>query len=463
MIGSFFNLFTYLFIYLLILLNTFVTSNLLQTYSWGFNYFGQLGDGTNTNRFYPVPILQGLNVIQINSASCYYEAIGVCHSLAIVNGSVFAWGNNGVGQLGDGTTTQRNSPVMVTGGLTNVTQVSAGTAFSHALLNNGSVYSWGENNFGQLGISSTIFQTSSPVMISRGLPNVIQIVSGCAHSLALLANGSIFSWGANNVGQLGVGTTIPQTNSPVMVTGGLSNVIQIASGCGHSLALLANGSIFVWGQNQYGQLGIGTVFQTNSPVMVTGGLSNVIQISGGAYHSLALLENGNVYSWGWNRYGQLGDGTNSNRTSPVLISGISDVIQLGGGAYHSLALLENGRIYSWGGNEYGELGDGASNNSNLPLMVFGLSNVIQIGTGGFSCFAIASSRFVQITTLTPIPYQNDSNLSGGMIGLVLGGLILVLCILTVLIFLIRKRIIEFVKPRNAQYQKNLELEDLFEN
>ena len=329
---------------------------------WGDNGSGELGNATTDG-----PDICGSlgpcsqRPVAVNGlSSAVGLAAGAYHSLAVLsNGTVMAWGDNGYGQLGDGTTTRRDTPVAVSG-VSGAVAVAAGVVHSLALLSNGTVMAWGTNGNGELGDGTTT-QRDTPVPVS-GLSGVSAIAAASDHSLALLANGTVMAWG---------GTTSSLT--PVVVSG-LSGVTAIAAGSGHSLALLSNGTVMAWGANSSGQLGDGTTTLRDTPVPVSG-LSGVTAIAAGRYHSLALLSNGTVMAWGDNTHGQLGDGTTTQRDTPVAVSGLTGVTAIAAGIEHSVALLSNGTVMTWGANFYGQLGDGTIAEHDTPMAVPGLSGV----------------------------------------------------------------------------------------
>ena len=228
-------------------------------------------------------------------------------------GKPFAWGTNVTGELGDGTFNYRFTPSLVLN-LTNVVQVASGGYYSYpsehslALKSDGTVWAWGYNIYGQLGDGTTggPENKSVPVQVLN-LTGVVQVATGGIHSLAVKFDGTVWAWGWNGIGALGDGTTTDR-NTPVQVSG-ITGVVQVAGGGSHSLALKSDGTVWAWGSNQYGQLGDGSYpvsgAQSNTPVKVSG-LTGVVQIaSEGLYHSLALKSDGSVWAWGWNQYNQL--------------------------------------------------------------------------------------------------------------------------------------------------------------
>ena len=311
---------------------------------------------------------------------------GSQHSAALLaDGTVRTWGNNGYGQLGNGGTTNSNVPVTVSG-LSNVVTLAAPGFHTLALLNNGTVRAWGGNNFGQLGNGSNS-DSNVPVTVSN-LSNVVSVSGGVIHSIALLANGTVRTWGYNPFGQLGNGNNI-DSNVPVTVTG-LSDVVAVTGAFYGSMALLADGTVRTWGYN----LGDGSNTSSNVPVTVSG-LSNVAGIGMGSGHSLAVLTDGTVRTWGNNTYGQLGTGNNTNSTTPVTVGGLSGVISVAAGDYHSLALLTDGTVRTWGSNNNGQLGNGSIISSNVPVIVSGLANVNSISGGLFHSMALLADGTVR--------------------------------------------------------------------
>jgi len=333
---------------------------------WGRNSDGQLGDGTNLDSTIPVDVT-GLPANVTSLASGHYHTCAVLET-----GSVYCWGRNIDGQLGDGTTINRNSPVRVTGfgGGDTAVLVSAGSAHTCVLLSSGLVKCWGDNSSGQLG-NGTTTDSLTPVTVS-GLPaNISSISSGNMHNCVLGTSGGVKCWGRNSDGQLGDGTTATRT-TPVDVTGLSSSVSEISAKNNHSCALLTDGSMKCWGDNSTGQLGDGTGADRLIPVNVTGIGTGVQKIAAGNWHTCALTTSGSVKCWGLNTYGELGDGTNIDSNTPVSVTGLGGgVVSVAGGGWHTCAVMDTGRAKCWGYNLYGQLGDGSTVNSNIPVYVSG--------------------------------------------------------------------------------------------
>ena len=352
-------------------------------WAWGYNYFGQLGDGTKTNKTTAVQVsgLSGVTAI----------AGGYSHSLALKNdGTVWAWGRNESGQLGNGTITYKTTAVQVSG-LGEITAIASGNN-SLALKNDGTVWAWGYNYYGQLGDGTRTDKTMA-VQVS-GLSGVTAIAGGGSHSLALKNDGAVWAWGDNYYGQLGDGIQpyVPYIKTAVQVNG-LSGITAIARGYSHSLALKNDGTVWAWGSNYYGQLGDGTVVDRETVVQVSR-LSGITAIAGGGSHSLALKKDGTVWAWGNNENGQLGDGTVINKTTAVQVSGLSGITAIASGYSHSLALKNDGTVWAWGNNYNGQLGDGTTMYATTAVQVRGLSGITAIAGGGLHSLALKNDGTV---------------------------------------------------------------------
>jgi alpha-tubulin suppressor-like RCC1 family protein len=333
-------------------------------WAWGVNIHGNVGDGTTTNRSSPVSVVgRFTDWCQVSAGSCH--GIGVRK-----NGTAWSWGFNIVGQLGDGTTNNRSSPVSVVGGFTDWCQISAGLYHSLGVRQNGTAWAWGYGTFGQIGSGDTTFR-SSPVSVVGGFTDWCQVSAGFYHSLGVRQNGTAWSWGENNFGMLG-NNNINQQSSPVSVVGGFTDWCQVSSGRFHSLGVRTNGSAWAWGAAPSGELGNSSTTFRSSPVSVVGGFTDWCQISAGEYYSLGLRQNGTAWSWGRNDNGRLGAGTTTNRSSPVsVVGGFTDWCQISAGTCHSLGLTTNGTVWSWGFNSTGRLGDGTTTNRSSPVSVVG--------------------------------------------------------------------------------------------
>jgi alpha-tubulin suppressor-like RCC1 family protein len=367
-----------------------------NTWAWGNNNNGRLGDNTTTTRSSPVSVVGGFtDWIQVSA--------GTEHSLGLrANGTAWAWGYNGGGRLGDNTYITKSSPVSVVGGFTDWIQVSAGFNHSLGVRANGTAWAWGSDNSfgmnygGRLGINIGSGYYISPMSVVGGFTDWVQVSAGYNHSLGVRANGTAWAWGDNFYntyasGQLGDNTLIPRS-SPVPVVGDFADWVQVSAGNAHSLGVRANGTAWAWGKNSTvflygnfsGQLGDNTTTDKSSPVSVVGGFTDWIQVSAGGAHSLGLRANGTAWAWGDNSIGQLGDNTTTARSSPVsVVGGFTDWIQVSAGSDHSLGVRANGTAWAWGANTFGRLGNNTTTSSRSPVSVVGgFTDWIQVSAGG---------------------------------------------------------------------------------
>lgn len=336
-------------------------------WTFGSNTCGQLGDGTTTPQKTPVQVTGLSDVVTIAS--------GFNHSMAITStGELYLWGLNANGQIGDGSTTDRTTPVQSS--LTNVVAIAAGHSHSLALRSNGDIYSWGRNDFGQLGTGNTTQQTA-PTLVGTG----VAIAAGGYHSIFVQFNGTVYTTGRNNYGQLGDSTTTQRTS--VVQMSGISTAVRAVGGSLFTLVLLSDGTVKSAGYNVDGQLGDNTTTPRSTAVTVSG-LTDVSTLIAGYYHSVALKSDGSVWTWGWNAQGQLGDGTNTTRKTPVAVSALSSIVKIGAGFLHSMAVDANGVVYTWGVNNLGNLGDGTTTNRSTPVAISDANYEWKVGAPTFS-------------------------------------------------------------------------------
>jgi alpha-tubulin suppressor-like RCC1 family protein len=285
----------------------------LDVWTWGANGNGQLGDGTTTTRLSPV-LISGPSSISIVAAGGFH-GLAAEFSGVFGSGVVWAWGDNSHGQLGDGTTTQRKTPIQVPH-LANVSAIAAGGYHSLAI-SNGFVWAWGYNASGQLGDGTTT-QRKTPVRIS-GLSNIVAIAASDDDSFAVKSDGTLWAWGSNVNGKLGDGTTAATRKTPVRVSG-LSNVVSVTAASQHSVALTSDGNVWAWGDAYFAELGNGTFVPSNIPVRVSV-IDGVAAISAGGLATTALRSDGTVWAWGVNLVGGLGIGTKKAAVTPMAVVG----------------------------------------------------------------------------------------------------------------------------------------------
>ena len=353
--------------------------------AWGLNSDGELGNGTVTpysGLSTPGPVANLSGPISV--------AAGDQHSLALrSDGTVLAWGNNGWGQLGNGTYTRSLAPAQVSG-LANVTAIAAGSLHNLAVKSDGTVWAWGFNYFGQVRIGSSGDRRNvlSPVQVP-GLTGVIAVAAGGDSSFALKSDGTIWAWGYDGQGQLGNGTSNERPHGSPTKVRNLTTAVAMGAGVSHALAVLADGSVSAWGDNQSSELGAATTSRcsvykspcSTVPIAVPG-LSGVTEVAGGWGNSLALRSDGTAWGWGSNGYGELGNG------KPQLYGGVKNpvkanvqnVVAIAAGASWSLWLRSDGTVWAAGANNFGQLGDGTFKDS-AALVQAKVTGITKIATG----------------------------------------------------------------------------------
>ena len=347
---------------------------------WGNNHSGEVGDGTTTERSTPTAVSGlGSGVAAIG--------VGWYHACAVTTGgALWCWGYNDYGQLGDGTSTSRLTPVAVSGLGSGVAAIAAGGYHTCALTTGGAVWCWGYNDDGELGDGTTT-QRLTPVAVSGLTSGVTAIAAGGWLTCALTTGGAVRCWGYNGNNELGDGTTTNRL-TPSTVSGLTSGVAAITAGADHGCALAASGAVRCWGGNWNAQLGDGTTTNRSTPTAVSGLGSGVAALAAGGDHTCALTTGGGAWCWGGNWNGELGDGTTSWRSTPVAVSGLgSGAAAIGAGYYHTCAVMTGGTVRCWGSNYDAELGDGTTTARLTLLTVPGLgSGVAAIAAGdGVSC------------------------------------------------------------------------------
>jgi alpha-tubulin suppressor-like RCC1 family protein len=356
-----------------------ITIYVARLYSWGLNSDGYLGQGDTINRSSPIQVGSLANWLSI--------AAGYAHTISTkIDGTLWASARNLDGQLGDGTTINRSSPVQV-GSLTTWSIVSAGRRHSVATKTDGTIWAWGRNAQGQLGDGTTV-DKSSPIQVGL-LTTWLNISAGQYATVAIKTNGTIWTWGQNVFGTLGTNDTIDRS-SPVQV-GSLSNWSLISSGNHSVAAIKTDGTLWSWGFNSSGKLGLNNTTYYSSPVQV-GALTNWSKISSSlsGNHTLAIKTNGTLWAWGKNSYGQLGDGTTINRSSPVQIGALTAWSMISPGNNQSLSTKTDGTLWAWGRNNDGQLGLGNTISLSSPVQVGSLTTWLSIAGGGNN-FALAIS------------------------------------------------------------------------
>jgi alpha-tubulin suppressor-like RCC1 family protein len=337
-----------------------------RAWAWGDNFYGQLGDNTTTSRCTPVSVAGAVKTF------CHISA-GDSHTVALdKSGRAWAWGANFYGQLGDNTTTSRRTPVSLLGAVKTFCHISAGGSHTVALDKSGRAWAWGSNDWGQLGDTADIendFTTSrlTPVSVAGAVKTFCHISAGRLHTVALDKSGRAWAWGGNFSGELGVGYTEYYDEdddffygefeaTPVSVAGTVKTFCHISSGTGRTFAIDKSGRAWAWGDNFFGELGDGTNIDRCTPVSVAGVVKTFCYISAGYEHAVAIDKSGRAWAWGNNFSGQLGVGF-TNFTPNSVIGAVKTFCHISAGASHTVAIDKSGRAWAWGTNSSGELGD----------------------------------------------------------------------------------------------------------
>jgi len=347
--------------------------------AWGYNAYGQLGNGTTNNAGRPGLAMNGVVA----------AAAGGFHSLCVAaDGTLWTMGENNLGQLGDGTT---NNAALPTAVASNVVAVAAGTGHSLYVTTEGTLWGMGYNGYGQLG-NGTTNSSWLPIAVAS---NVVAVAAGRSHSLFLTADGTLWGMGINNVGQLGSGSGLAYL--PVAIA---SNVVAVAAGAAHSLFLRLDGTLWATGWNNYGQLGNGTTITPTAPVVVA---STVVAMAAGNSHSLFVKADGSLWAMGQNTYGQLGDSSIATRASPVQVA--TNVVAVAAGYSHSMFTKGDATLWAMGYNNYGQLGNGTLvTQTNVPILVNGgglVTSSLAKGPLAFHASAIAGA----LPVLSPLGNQ----------------------------------------------------------
>ena len=417
-------------------------------YMWGNNYYGQIGNGTDDEQKSPVKVLD--NVLSVNLMAdtvaalkknkdlymwgqcCGYMENGewkdgwdtpqkILSNVNYVNltgdrynircaaitedGSLWMWGDNDYGQIGDGTRNYSNYPVKV---LSDVVSVEMSRMQSAAITEDGSLYMWGLNDRGQVGNGAVNDEQHTPVKI---LSDVVEVTLSEYNGAAITKDGSLYMWGNDSYGQIGNGEYKDSAFTPQKV---LSDIVDVCIGdddydghlriYGTCAAITKDGNLYMWGMNSNGSIGNGTYTNQQSPIKIMSNVKSVIMVNrktaiitdendlymcgNGIGYTLqkimsnvlevqlyeecqtVLTEDGSLYMWGDNEHGQIGNGTTDYQTTPVKV--LSDVVSVNVGDDHSAALLENGSVYMWGDNSRGQLGNGTREDSLVPIKVFNI-------------------------------------------------------------------------------------------
>jgi len=355
-----------------------------QLYVWGTNDSGQLGTNNTTTYSSPVQtIAGGLNWKLISAGNTFTVGIKT-------DGTLWMWGYNYYGQLGDNTTIDKSSPVQTISGGTNWKQVSAGSGHTAGIKTDGTLWSWGYNYFGILGNNTNANRYSSPIQTIAGGNNWKQLSAGSYHTACIKTDGTLWIWGYNVNGQLGDNSTANKSSPAQTVSGG-NNWQQISASDTHTTGIKTDGTLWLWGANQFGQLGDNTIIKKSSPVQTIAGGTNWKQVSAG-YSSAAIKTDGTLWVWGRNNYATLGTNNLTYYSSPVqTVAGGTNWKQVSSTAPRMGAIKTDGTLWMWGYNASGRLGTNSTTNYSSPVQtVAGGTNWKQVSCGYHQTAAITT-------------------------------------------------------------------------
>ena len=326
------------------------------------------------------------------------------------DGSLWVWGNNDWGQLGTNDKTNYSSPVLVVGNHSFLTACT----YDHGLARkeDGSIWSWGLNQYGALG-NNTTTDTSSPVAVVGGHSFIEIGGAGGSHSIARKADGSCWAWGEGGAGRLGLGYLTGHRSSPTLVIGNHS-FVEISVGYEFNIARKADGSCWGWGDNTYGQVGDEAGTDRSSPTLVVGN-HTFIQVKCGRSHALALKADGSCWAWGYGLYGQLSTAFATSKSSPILVIGNHSFVSIDAGRYFSFGRKADGSLWGWGYNSVGQLGDNTQTSQSSPVAVVGAHSFIEVQAcqvytvarkADGSCWAWGSNSLGQLGTNDDVSYSS---------------------------------------------------------
>ncbi len=355
-------------------------------WAWGSNRHGQLGDGTTIDRKQPTQEVTHANDWKSLSA-------GNLHTLALKkNGTLFSWGLNQNGQLGHSTGMLLiSTPTQEISNASDWKSIATGLVHSVAIKNNGTLFSWGLNSSGQLG-DNTRDDTAIPTQENTHSTNWSTVTVGDYYTVALKTNGTLYAWGNNQFGQLGDNTT-DHKSVPTQENTNASDWTSISAGWAHTLALKSDGTLWAWGLNSFGQLGIGLYNATQLVPIQENTLSQKWEvISAGTYHSTAIKNNNTLWAWGSNYKYERGDGNNNSLYSPIQIGTDEDWFAIEGSQYNTISLKKDGTLWAWGYNSWGQLGNSKIDSKYIPTKMDEQTTWKQVSVGKSHTLALKNDN-----------------------------------------------------------------------
>jgi alpha-tubulin suppressor-like RCC1 family protein len=354
-----------------------------QLWVWGNNYNGKLGDNTTVNKSSPVQTIAG-------GSDWNSVAGGYAHTAGIkTNGTLWTWGDNTFygmdgGQLGDNTNTNKSSPVQV-GVETNWSSVACGNIHTAAIKTDGTLWTWGRGTTGQLGDGAGVISRSSPAQTIAGGTDWSKLACGSYNTAAIKTDGTLWLWGQNYYGQLGINIGIGNKSSPAQTIAGGSDWNKIACGAAHIAAIKTDGTLWIWGSNSNGELGDNTTVNKSSPVQTIVGGSDWNSVACGNSFTAAIKNDGNLFTWGSNIFGRLGNGITVNKSSPTqTIAGGTNWSKIACGNSHAAAIKTDGTLWVWGYSTNGGLGDNTTVSKSSP---------VQTVAGGTNWIFVACDKY----------------------------------------------------------------------
>jgi len=352
--------------------------------TFGRNQYGELGVNDTTQRQTPVTV--------VNISTAMAIACGADHTTVLLtDGTVRTFGRNNQGQLGVNDNATRQTPVQVFGISSSATAVACGFFLNTVLLADGTVRTFGRNDEGQLGINVTSGTRQTPVTVLN-ISTATAVTAGYFYTAVLLADRTVRTFGSNDQGQLGINVSGGTRQTPVQVFGISSSAVAVGGGAYQTVVLLADGSVRTFGRNNFGQLGVGDTASRLTPVQVVSGFSSVLgRVTAGVYHTAVVMGDGTVRIFGRNNFGQLGLNDTTNRLTPVQISGLTSATAVKGGTFHTAVLLADGTVRTFGSGGSGRLGVNDTTDRSTPVQVFGISSsatAVACG-GGFTAVLLS--------------------------------------------------------------------------